>query len=107
MIFTPIKINWQGEEATLKPTFEFLNAVESVISIQSIHEQLMNEDRRMTNISILVSIALNHANIKTSKEEVYSLIMGNENNAPENAMSIVWAVIASQYPPVPENQKKT
>lgn len=91
-VFKELKLGWQGQMYTVKPTMELLNKIEQDVSLSSVAYRIAKGDPPLSQLATIIAGFLRHAGAKVTSEDVYVQIMGgDEKEVSEMAETLMMA----------------
>lgn len=97
-IFKEQKIEWQGEEVTLRATMRVINEIEQTVSLANLAGRIQKGDVPLSHLATVYGCLLRGSGVFVSDEDVYASMYGAGDYKDEDLMSAAITALDCVFP---------
>jgi len=99
-IYEEVRINWDGEEYKITPTYRMIQQIEQNISIAGVSARIASGNPPISHMAEIIAILLRNAGAKVSPDKVYEVMLTEMTDKEIGDMT---SIIMSAFVPRSKN----
>lgn len=97
-VYQDIKLEWKGEEYTVRPTMRLMQDIEQKFSISRVANRIIQGDVPLSHMAAIVGVMLRSANCQVTDDDVFMELMQGDS---DTIQSMAIGLISAAFPVKP------